>query len=157
MHPIDEELSLMLNGKFDEAYEICEKLQKLGPDNIKDNEDNIHPELWVRHSFNRGWFKLKDGQYQEGCQLLENGRFISVYGNGHLNTSAPIWNPEIHLTEGKSIILSLEGGLGDEIIHVRYANQFKEKGFSKVFVAFKLFNLYSFLLPMPSNVDCPAK
>jgi hypothetical protein len=133
MHPIDEELSLMLNGKFDEAFKICEELQNLGPDNTKDNN-----ELWIRHSFNRGWFKLKNGEYQEGCQLLENGRFISVYGNGYLNTAAPLWNPEIHSAEGKTIILSLEGGLGDEIIHVRYANQFKEKGFSKVFVACSL-------------------
>jgi hypothetical protein len=135
MHPIDKELSLMLKGEFDEAYQICEELESLGQEKILDNNNQPHPELWVRHSFNRGWFMLQQGKYQEGSQLLENGRFINVYGNGYLKTAAPIWNPENHSAEGKTIILSLEGGLGDEIIHVRYAKQFKDKGFVKVYVA----------------------
>lgn len=141
----------MLEGKFDEAFKICEELESLGPENIRDNDGKPHPELWIRHSFNRGWFKLKSGEYQSGCQLLENGRFINVYGNGYLNTAAPLWNPEIHPTENKTIILSLEGGLGDEIIHVRYAAQFKEKGFSKVYVACSS-ELMSVFERMP-NVD----
>jgi hypothetical protein len=37
-----------------------------------------------------------------------------------------IWNPEEHPTEGKSIILSLEGGFGDEFIHARYATHLEK-------------------------------
>jgi len=135
MHPIDEELKLMLEGRFAEAWAISEKLEAQGPDNIQDNEGNHNPEMWTRHSFNRGWFLLQQGRYQEGCQLLENGRYLNVYGSGFLKTGAPLWNAQEHDPQGKTIILSLEGGLGDEIIHARYAPQFKERGFARVYVA----------------------
>jgi len=135
MHPIDKELKLMLEGRFDEAWEISEELQGIGMDEIEDSEGLKNPDMWTRHSFNRGWFMLQQGHYKEGCQLLENGRFLNVYGGGFLKTAAPIWNPEEHPAEGKSIILSLEGGLGDEIIHVRFAKHLKKSGFDKVYVA----------------------
>ena len=135
MHPIDEELKLMLEGRFSEAWTISEKLEAQGPDGIQDNECNHNPEMWTRHSFNRGWFLLQQGRYQEGCQLLENGRYLNVYGSGFLKTGAPLWNAQEHDPQGKTIILSLEGGLGDEIIHARYAPQFKERGFARVYVA----------------------
>jgi len=135
MHPIDEELKLMLEGRFSEAWAISEKLEAQGPDGIQDNEGNHNPEMWTRHSFNRGWFLLQQGRYQEGCQLLENGRYLNVYGSGFLKTGAPLWNAQEHDPQGKTIILSLEGGLGDEIIHARYAPQFKERGFARVYIA----------------------
>jgi Methyltransferase domain len=135
MHPIDRELQLMLEGRFEEAWAISEELQAIGEDRIEDREGIKNPEMWVRHSFNRGWFLLQQGHYQEGCQLLENGRYLNVYGGGYLKTAAPMWNPQEHSAEGKSIILSLEGGIGDEMIHVRFANQLKEKGFKNVYVA----------------------
>ena len=135
MHPIDKELKLMLEGNFEEAWTISEELQDMGPNDIADNEGNKNPEMWTRHSFNRGWFMLQQGQYQEGCQLLENGRYLNVYGGGFLKTAAPVWDPEEHPIEGKSIILSLEGGIGDEMIHVRFATQLKQKGFDKIYVA----------------------
>ena len=126
----------MLEGNFDEAWETSEKLQAMGPDGILDPEGNPNPEMWVRHSFNRGWFLLQQNQYQEGCQLLENGRFISVYGSPPLKTSAPIFNPNEHDMEGKGVILSLEGGYGDEFIHARFATSLKNRlGAGKVYVA----------------------
>ena len=135
MHPIDKELKLMLEGSFEQSWAISEELQAQGPENITDNDGNKNPEMWTRHSFNRGWFMLQQGQYQDGCQLLENGRYLNVYGGGFLKTAAPIWKPEDHPAEGKSIILSLEGGFGDELIHVRFATQLKQKGFARVYVA----------------------
>ena len=135
MHPIDQELSLMLEGKFDQAWKISEELQAIGEGTADDPDGLRSGDMWTRHSFNRGWFMLQQGHYQEGCQLLENGRYLNVYGSGFLKTAAPLWNPEEHPTEGKSIILSLEGGFGDEIIHVRFATHLKAKGFDKVWVA----------------------
>jgi len=135
MHPIDKELSLMLEGRFDEAWAISEELQAIGEGTVEDTNGLKTGDMWTRHSFNRGWFMLQQGHYQEGCQLLENGRYLNVYGSGFLKTAAPLWNPEEHPTKGKSIILSLEGGFGDEIIHVRFAKHLKDKGFYKVYVA----------------------
>jgi hypothetical protein len=135
MHELDEQLQLMLKGEFEKAWQLSEKLEKIGPDEIRDPSGQKNQEMWVRHCFNRGWFFLQKNQYQEGCQLLESGRFISVYGNGPLKTTAPIYNPKEHSLRGKNLIISLEGGYGDEIIHARFASSFKKAGAAKVFLA----------------------
>lgn len=135
MHLIDKELKHMLAGEFEEAWAISEELQAMGPEGILDPQGKKNPEMWVRHSFNRGWFLLQQGDYQGGSQLLENGRFINVYGGGFLRTDAPLFNPAQHDIKGKRIILSLEGGFGDEMIHARFATSLKRMGADKVYIA----------------------
>lgn len=133
MHLIDQELNFMLHGEFDKGWEISEELEALGPDRIKDPQGKINPEMWTRHQFNRGWFLLQQGKFQEGHQVLESGRFLSVYGGGHLQTDKPIWKGED--LKDKTIILSLEGGFGDEIIHVRFAKSLADKGATVIVAA----------------------
>ena len=133
-HPIDAQLEYMLKGQFEKAWKISEQLEALGPNAIPQNKQESS-DLWLRHCFNRGWFYIQQGKYIEGSQLIESGRYLNVYGGGYLKTAAPIWNPDEHEVEGKSIILSLEGGFGDEMIHVRFATQLKERGFEHVYVA----------------------
>lgn len=136
MHPIDKILELQLEGKNEEARKISDDLENLGPDKIFDTQGNLgNPDTWIRHRFNRGWFKLQEGNYQEGSQLLESGRFIKVYGNGPLKTDKPMYNPQIHDIKNKGIIISLEGGYGDEIIHAKFASSYKKLGASKVYLA----------------------
>ena len=113
MHLLDQQLNLMIRGSFEEAWKINEILQETTPDD-------------PRHAFNRGWFLIQQGKFQEGYQLLDAGRSIRVYGDLKINTSKPIWNKEdLHK---KTVILNLEGGLGDQIIHARFAKDIKNKG-----------------------------
>lgn len=135
MHDIDLELALQLDGKHKEARAISDKLEEQGPDNIYDPQGRKNPEMWIRHSFNRGWFLLQDGDYQNGCKRLESGRFIKVYGNEPLKTNAPLFNSSEHDIKDKSIIISLEGGYGDEIIHARFATSYKKLGAKDVYIA----------------------
>ena len=135
MHEIDLMLKLQLEGKHEEARKLSDKLERIGPKEILDGHGKNTTDIWMRHCFNRGWFLIQDGLYQEGCQLLENGRFLNVYGSGPLRTNAPIFNPKEHEIKGKSIIISLEGGYGDEIIHARFATSFKKQGADKVYLA----------------------
>mgnify|MGYP003349850374 CR=1 FL=1 len=73
---------------------------------------------------------------QEGFQLLEYGRYLNTYGGGVLKTDKPLFNPETNISEGKSIILSLEGGYGDEIINARFATNLKDVyNFEHVYIA----------------------
>jgi hypothetical protein len=134
-HEIDQMLAYQLEGKHKEARELSDKLEKIGKDEILDPKGNNTADIWMRHCFNRGWFMIQDGDYQKGCQLLENGRFLSVYGSPPLQTGAPIFNPDTHDIKGKSIIVSLEGGYGDEIIHARFATSFKNLGAKAVYIA----------------------
>jgi hypothetical protein len=126
MHDIDQMLLLSLEGEHDKAWEISEKLEKIGPKNILDVEGNNTEDIWFRHCFNRGWHYVQRGEFQKGFQLLECGRYLNTYGGGVLRTVKPIFNPSEHKSEGKSIILSLEGGFGDEIIHARFATHLKK-------------------------------
>ena len=135
MHEIDLMLKLQLEGNHTEARKLSDKLEQIGPDKILDPKGENTQDIWFRHCFNRGWFLIQDGDYQKGSQLLEHGRFLNVYGSGPLKTDAPIFNPEAHDIKGKSIIISLEGGYGDEIIHARFAKSFKDKGADKVYLA----------------------
>lgn len=113
MHLIDQQLNLMLRGRFDEAWNLSELLEEQEPENI-------------RHQFNRAWFYLNKGKFQEGSQMLEVGRFLSVYGNPKPNTTKPIYNQEP--LEGKRVIINLEGGQGDQVIHSRFAQTIDSRG-----------------------------
>jgi hypothetical protein len=135
MHEIDEMLKLQLEGKHKEARALSDKLERIGKDKILDPTGKNTADIWLRHSFNRGWFLLNDGDFQAGSQALEHGRFLKVYGSPQLKTYAPIYNPNIHDIKGKSIIISLEGGYGDEIIHARFATSYKKLGADKVYIA----------------------
>jgi hypothetical protein len=135
MHDIDRILKLQLEGKNKEAREISDKIDEAGPTKLKDPRGVVTEDVWLRHCFNRGWFLIQDGDYQKGCQLLESGRYLNTYGSGILKTEAQIFNPQKDDIKGKSIIISLEGGYGDEIIHARFATSFKKQGAKNVYLA----------------------
>jgi hypothetical protein len=113
MHLIDQQLNLMVRGRFREAWKISQKLEKQDPNDL-------------RHKFNRGWFLINQGKLQEGFQSLEAGRFLNVYGNRKIPTDKSIWDQEN--LKNKTVILNLEGGLGDQIIHARFAKDIKDRG-----------------------------
>lgn len=113
MHLIDQQLALMVRGEIDAAWKISEKLEQETPNDL-------------RHQFNRGWFLIHHGKFQEGFQHLEAGRFLNVYGGKQLPTNKPIWDGS-DLTN-KRVIINLEGGFGDNMIFVRFANEIKKRG-----------------------------
>jgi hypothetical protein len=113
MHPIDQQLNLMIRGNFTEARIISDKLENEIPNDL-------------RHMFNRGWFVVRDGDFVRGYQLLDAGRMLNVYGDPRLNTPQPIWDrSDLH---NKTIIINLEGGFGDQLIYARFATKLAELG-----------------------------
>lgn len=134
VHDLDLMLKLQLEGRHDEARAISDRIEKDGPGKLADPRGMVTQDIWMRHCFNRGWFKVHEGKYREGCQLLENGRYLNVYGNPPITTTAPIFNPEQHDLKDRNIVLALEGGLGDEIIHARFASSYKRLGANKVYI-----------------------
>jgi hypothetical protein len=114
MHLIDQQLNLMIRGHFKEAWAIAEELEKKDPDD-------------PRAKFNRGWFLINQGRWQEGFQCLEYGRSLKVYGGNRLNTNKPIWQRNEDLND-KTVIINLEGGYGDNIIQARFATEVFKRG-----------------------------
>ena len=113
MHLIDQQLNLMIRGRFDEAWELCKKLEEVDPNDL-------------RHRFNKGWFLINQGKLQEGFQSLEAGRFLKVYGSPKIPTDKPIWNQED--LKDKIVIIALEAGFGDQMIHARFATEVYKRG-----------------------------
>ena len=127
---LDLQLAASTSGDFVEGWRLAQKLEA--------NEPNNH-----RAAYNRGWYALRQGQIQKGYQLMDRGRLVGVFGNKHPETVTQPW-------DGKSkgtILLYLEGGLGDQIHQVRYAKDIADRG-NKVVVA-----CTGALVPMFNQLD----
>ena len=114
------QLRANLRGDFETGWKIAQHLEKTMPHNN-------------RVAFNRGWHLLQQGDLQGGLALLDRGRFEKVFGSPALPCGTPIWNQDLG-TSGKTILLRSEGGLGDEMINVRFATLLAEQG-ARVVVA----------------------
>ena len=108
------QLRANLRGDFETGWKIAQHLEKTMPHNN-------------RVAFNRGWHLLQQGDLQGGLALLDRGRFEKVFGSPALPCGTPIWNADMG-TAGKTILLRGEGGLGDEMINVRFASTLAERG-----------------------------
>ena len=109
---IDMQLEASLNGDFKKGWELIQQMD------IKDN----------RAAFNRGWYELRRGNLQEGHKLLDRGRLEDAFGNSK-TSNVPDWNGE----KG-TVLLHLEGGLGDQIHGFRFAKDIEDRG-CKVVIA----------------------
>jgi tetratricopeptide (TPR) repeat protein len=109
---IDLSLYLTAQGKFEESKEILKPLAFRYP----------------QAAFNYGWFLLGDGLLQEGYQYIRAGAKLKVWGHEWILKERynidenQRWNGETVDT----IAYYLEGGMGDEMIFIRFAEQFKK-------------------------------
>jgi tetratricopeptide (TPR) repeat protein len=107
---IDLTLYLTAQGKFEESKKILQPLA-----------DHI-----PQAAFNYGWFLLGDNKLQEGYKYIREGAKLKVWGHEWILKErygideTHRWNDETVDT----IAYYLEGGMGDEMIFVRYAEQF---------------------------------
>ncbi len=110
-HPLDLALSLNLNGQFDAGEDILKPLAEQGD---------------PRAIFNLGWHHMRHGRFLEGMKGLTYGRELNCFGLPPLKTDKPIWNGE-SLT-GKKLLFRCEGGYGDQITFLRFAETFRFMG-----------------------------
>lgn len=115
---LDEALACALRGDFAHGEALVDQALAL------DATDN-------RAKFNKGWYELARGKLQTGMALLAAGRGEDVFGNA-VPSAMPMWDGEA-LT-GKTLLLNLEGGLGDQICNARFAAHFARLG-AKVMLA----------------------
>jgi len=107
---LDLSLEAGLRGDFDKGYTILKEVQKLEP------TDN-------RSAFNLGWYEMRNGNLLKGHKLLDRGRLENSFGNPHITTPQPLWQGE----RDSTVLLNLEGGLGDQIHTVRYAKNIADR------------------------------
>lgn len=77
-----------------------------------------------RVRFNLGWHDLRHDKFAQGFEGLDIGRWLNVWGDDPIGGA--IYRDED--IEGKTVLLRLEGGLGDQIIGFRFAHTLKDMG-----------------------------
>ena len=105
--PLNVQLQLAKEGNFEESKKLLDAILDQEPDNHK-------------AKYNRGWFYLNDGDWINGYACLEAGRKVNVFGDRALS-DAPEPTLEWQFTP-KTVLLHLEGGLGDQIWGLRWAS-----------------------------------
>ena len=108
---LDLQLASGLVGDFTNGWRLAQEIEKEEPWNH-------------RAAFNRGWYKLYQGKLLEGEQLMFRGRIETVFGNPMPRVPTPLWDGQ----QKGTVLLNLEGGLGDQIHGVRYAEYIARKG-----------------------------
>lgn len=111
IHKLDMQLAVGLMGGFEEGLRLANELEQEEPWNN-------------RAAFNRGWYRMYEGKLLEGEQLLFRGRLEKVFGNEPPRSPMPMWDGA---TPG-TVLLNLEGGLGDQIHGLRYAREINRRG-----------------------------
>lgn len=110
---LSEQVEVGLRGDFERGWKIAEELRSMAPH-------------CRRATFNRGWYEMMRGDLLEGFHCLDYGRWEKVFGDQPLPTNKPIFHGED--IRGKHLLMCSEGGLGDEIINVRFAKNFAQLG-----------------------------
>lgn len=113
---LDIQLEASLCGEFKRSAQLSAQLLKERP--------NCN-----RVAFNAGWYALRSGHLQKGHELMDRGRSENIFGN-QFGSNQPKWDGKA----GGTVLLNLEGGLGDQIHGYRYAFDIQARG-NKVVVA----------------------
>lgn len=108
-HPLDVALMAAINGQAD----VSERILREYP------EQND-----ARVMFNLGWHEMRHGNLNKGMRLMDAGRYLNCFGLPRI--PGEIWKDQ-DLTN-KTLLFRLEGGIGDQIVHFRFAKDFQAKG-----------------------------
>jgi tetratricopeptide (TPR) repeat protein len=130
------------NQEYNKAIDYMNKLLEMDPNNENAKREVALYLSWLgKHEesinilktlpdndltkFNFGWYELRKGNLQKGFNLLEYGRNIKCWGS---NIQLPLkkWNGND--ISGKKLLVVNEGGVGDEIIFLRFLSDLVRDG-----------------------------
>lgn len=84
-----------------------------------------------RVKFNLGTYDLANGDFKEGLRhVLLDGRKLNIWETYDQLPKEQMWEGGIQ--PGKTILMAQEGGIGDEIISVRFQKHFRDQGMRPV-------------------------
>jgi hypothetical protein len=91
---------------------------------------NLPEQVRDRVHYNLAIYDMERGKFQEGYQqYVEKGHRIHIWPTQQ-RAMIPLWKGEVE--PGKTILIHAEGGIGDELIGVRFMNQLRDLGMRPV-------------------------
>jgi hypothetical protein len=109
VNPLDLSLSLCQQGLMDDGEKVLRA--SCDPNDFR-----------VR--FNLGWHAMRHGDMKAGFEGLDAGRMINAFGS--IRLPGKLWRDEP--LEGKTVLFHSECGAGDELINIRFVENFRAKG-----------------------------
>lgn len=116
---LDYSAALFACNRKTESYDIVKKLEQ---------------DIWKFDSrtadsilFNKGVHLISEGDFKGAMDHLSIGRKLNVFGSySKITDGLPLWNGKPN--PGKHVLFVSEGGIGDEIINIRFVKNLIEMG-----------------------------
>ena len=122
---ISTKMEIALSHYFLADYERSEEIMR----EIAETP-NLPEQIRDRIEYNLAIYELERGDFRKGYyQYIEKGHRIHIWPTQQ-RAMIPLWKGEVE--EGKTIIIHGEGGIGDEIIGIRFMNKIKELGMNPI-------------------------
>lgn len=116
---MDEAYSLFLLNRKDEGEKILRKIV----------ENPQSQDIYDRCIFNLGSYDLRNGNFKDGIRnFLLGGRKMEIWKS--LNIPCKEWDGSV--IHNATILAVAEGGIGDEIINIRFQKHIKDLGMNPV-------------------------
>jgi hypothetical protein len=112
MDKLDQQLYYSMKGDFEKSDALLDEL-------------SIERPFDYRVKYNMAFKYLRDGDVHKGMELLNMGRLINIFGNGNL--PYPLVE-DVNNLKGKTVVLNLEGGFGDNFVGLKFALELNKKG-----------------------------
>lgn len=85
-----------------------------------------------RVEYNLGSYDIEHGRFKEGLKgFIEIGHKIKIWNQNYV-PDIPVWSGED--ISGKIVFIHAEGGIGDELINVRFVENLKQLGVNPIWV-----------------------
>ena len=85
-----------------------------------------------RVEYNLGSYDIEHGQFKKGLKgFIDVGHKIKIWPE-RLIPNVPVWKGED--ISGKTLVIHAEGGIGDELINVRFVNNLKQLGANPIWI-----------------------
>lgn len=85
-----------------------------------------------RVEYNLGSYDIERGDFKKGVKgFIDVGHKIKIWHTRYIS-NVPVWNGED--IRGKTVVIHAEGGIGDELINVRFVNNIKQLGGTPIWI-----------------------
>lgn len=120
---LEKMFSLFLLNRKDESKELLLKIM---------NDPEATEKQVQTCKFNMGTYDLYDGKFKEGLKgFLVEGKKLGIWKD-KVSLNLPVWNGEIE--ENAEIVIIGQGGIGDEVINVRFMKNLQDLGMKPVWL-----------------------
>lgn len=126
-HDYDTQMEIAFSHYLMGDYTTSETMMR-----ALNNKENLPDNVRGRVLYNLGSYDIERGNFKQGLRgFIDIGHKINIWKHSEVS-NIPFWDGSI--LPGKTLLVHSEGGIGDEIICVRFLNNIKQLGMNPVWL-----------------------